>query len=154
MSDARSSRSPATRVCAIVATNERAELARIAERVDQFGAACGLSRDEIAQTQLVLDELVSNVIKYGYEDDGRHRIHVTVTVAPTLLTVTVDDDGAPFNPLEAPDPDLDLPIDERPVGGLGLFLVRSMADRLEYRREHGRNIVTFAKQLQRQHGEL
>src|SRR6185436_19483438 len=104
--------------------------------------------DEAALVNLALDELVTNVIKYGYDDADEHRIQVTVTVDGGLLTLSMDDDGKPFNPLEAPPPDLDLPIEERPIGGLGVFIVRSLADSLAYRREQGHNILTLTKKLQ------
>lgn len=127
--------------------NDRRELAGIGERVDRFGAACGLSRDDTAAINLVLDELVSNIIKYGFDDAGEHHIQVVVGLDGDLLTVSVDDDGKPFNPLDVPRPDLDRPIEDRPVGGLGVFIVRSMADTLDYRREHGRNRLTLTKRL-------
>jgi len=132
----------------MVLLNDRRELADIGERVDRFATACGLSSDEAALVNLALDELVTNVIKYGYDDADEHRIHVTVTVDGGLLTLLMDDDGKPFNPLEAPPPNLDLPIEERPIGGLGVFIVRSLADSLDYRREQGHNILTLTKKLQ------
>jgi anti-sigma regulatory factor (Ser/Thr protein kinase) len=91
--------------------------------------------------------LVSNVIKYGYEDQGPHEIHVTIEVQRDLLTVSVEDDGKPFNPIQAPLPNVDLPIEERPIGGLGMLLIRSIADDLHYRRDRGRNIVTLKKRV-------
>jgi anti-sigma regulatory factor (Ser/Thr protein kinase) len=127
--------------------NDRRELAHIGERVDRFGAECGLSADDTARVNLVLDELVSNIIKYGYDDADEHRIHVTVEVDGDLLTISLADDGKPFNPLDVPPPDLDLPIEDRPVGGLGVFIVQSLADTLEYRRDQGRNLLTLKKRL-------
>ena len=137
----------------MVVLNERRELARIAERIDRFGDECGLAHDDTAQINLILDELVSNVIKYGYDDRLEHQLHVSVEVADNLLTISIEDDGRPFNPLEAPAPDFDLPIDARPIGKLGLFLVRSITDTLDYRRERGRNILKLMKRLQPQSRE-
>ena len=139
--------SPSARVLSMVVANDRRELARIGERVERFASECRLSADHAASLNLVLDELVSNVIKYGYEDQGPHEIHVTVEVQRDLLTVSVEDDGKPFNPIEAPLPNVDLPIEERPIGGLGMLLIRSIADDLHYRRERGRNIVTLKKRV-------
>jgi sigma-B regulation protein RsbU (phosphoserine phosphatase) len=133
----------------MVVANDRRELARIGERVERFASECGLSVDHAASLNLVLDELVSNIIKYGYDDQLPHEIHVTVEIQGDLMTVSVEDDGKPFNPVEAPLPDLDRPIEERPIGGLGVLLIRSIADALEYRRERGRNIVTLKKRVTR-----
>jgi anti-sigma regulatory factor (Ser/Thr protein kinase) len=137
--------SPAARVLSMVVVNQRRELARIAARVDQFGKECGLAEDDTAHVNLVLDELVSNIIRYGYDDVQEHEIHVTVEIGGDLLTISIEDDGRPFNPIDAPPPNLELSIEERPIGGLGVFLVKSMADTLEYRRERDRNIVTVKK---------
>ena len=131
----------------MVLRNDRHELAAIGERVEQFGAACGLSGDDTAAVNLLLDELVSNIIKYGYDDAGEHRIEVVVQVDGGVLTISIDDDGKPFNPLELPPPDLDLPIEDRPVGGLGVYIVRSLADTLDYRRERGHNLFTLTKKV-------
>ena len=138
-------RSGEPRVLAMALRNDRRELTRIGERVDAFGHECGLSHDETAQINLVLDEMVSNVIKYGYADAEEHRIDVTVTVDSHSVQISIEDEGKAFNPLEAPVPDLDLSIEERPIGGLGVFLVRSIVDTFDYRREGNRNVVTLRK---------
>src|SRR2546428_1531037 len=90
----------------LVVVNQRSELARMSACVDQFGEECGLSAEDITNVNLALDELVSNVIKYGFQDSGEHQIHVTVRLEGDLLTISIVDDGQAFNPLEAPAPDL------------------------------------------------
>lgn len=139
--------SPADSVLSMVLVNQLHELATIGERVERFGQTQDLSGDETARINLVLDELVSNIIKYGYDDQQEHQILVKIAIDGDLLTISVDDDGKPFNPLEAPAPDLDLAIEERPIGGLGLFLVKSIVDTLEYRRERDHNILTLTKKI-------
>jgi anti-sigma regulatory factor (Ser/Thr protein kinase) len=131
----------------MVLINRRQELAHLGERVDQFGKECGLPKDETARVNLVLDEIVSNIIKYGYDDAQEHQILVSVALEGDLLTISIDDDGKPFNPLEIPPPDLELSIEERPIGGLGLFLVKSIVDTLQYRRERDHNILTLKKRI-------
>ena len=146
MSDAvNRARPPGSHVLSMALRNDRRELARIGESVERFGSDCHLSPDDIAQINLVLDELVSNVIKYGYDDAREHQIDVTVTVEGDVIAISVEDDGKPFNLLEAPEPDLELSIEERPIGGLGVFLVRSIVDAVDYRRDGNRNIVTLKK---------
>jgi len=133
----------------VVVVNQRREIARLARLVDEFHLQCGLPENDLANLHLMLDELVSNVIKYGYDDALEHQIQVEVTVEGDQLIVRIEDDGKPFDPSEAPHPNLDLAIEERPIGGLGVFIVKTIADSIDYRRERGRNIVTLRKRIAR-----
>ena len=135
-------------VLSVVVVNQRREIARLARLVETLQEQCGLSEDDLININLMLDEVVSNVIKYGYDDALEHQIHVEVAVEGDLVTLQIEDDGKPFNPFEAaPHPNLDLPINDRPIGGLGVFIVKTLAESLGYRRENGRNIVTVKKRM-------
>ena len=116
--------------------------------VDRFGTECSLSEDHLVTLNLILDEMVSNVIKYGYDDDQKHQIKVEVVVEPSLMTIEVQDDGKAFNPLEAPLPDFDIPLEQRRIGGLGVYIVKAMCDEVVYKRENERNILTMRKKLE------
>ena len=129
----------------VVLVNNRREIARLLHLAEEFGRSAGLVEDDTADVNLLLDEFVSNVIKYGYDDTLEHQIQVDVKLEGRHLTVRIEDDGKAFNPLEAPAPDLDRPVEERPIGGLGIFIARTLADSIEYRREDGRNILTMTK---------
>lgn len=94
---------------------------------------------------LALEELVTNCIKYGYSDEDEHVIRVRIELTPGGMTVLVEDDGRPFNPLVQAEPDTNLPIEERPIGGMGLHLLRKLSDRMEYAWKDGRNRVTLHK---------
>ncbi len=96
---------------------------------------------------LAVEELVTNCIKYGYEDAGDHVIDIKLQISGTELALTVTDDGRPFNPLELPEPDIHLPIQDRPIGGLGIYLLRRMSDQMDYVRAAGRNSVTLRKSM-------
>ena len=96
---------------------------------------------------LVIEELVTNCIKYGYEDAGEHVVEVRLQLSAAELAVTVTDDGQPFNPLELSAPDLQVPVEDRPLGGLGIHLLRQMSDRMEYVRADGKNRVTVRKSI-------
>jgi serine/threonine-protein kinase RsbW len=142
------SRRPGARRLDVVLVNERREIARLIELVEQFGADCGLIHDDILTVNLILDEMVSNVIKYGYDDRDEHRIDVQVAVDEGLVTIRIEDDGREFNPLAAPEPHhLDLPIEQRPIGGLGVHIVKTTVDGGEYRRADGRNILILKKRV-------
>ena len=97
---------------------------------------------------LALEEIVTNCIKYGYDDQAEHVIHVQVELSPDGMTIVVEDDGHPFNTLEQVEPDTNLPIEERPLGGLGLHLLRKLSDRMDYAWKNGRNQVTLHKKTQ------
>ncbi len=91
---------------------------------------------------LVLEELITNTIKYGYADAaGQHSIAVDLLLEPTQVLLRLADDGRPFNPLDLPAPQTDGAIEDRKVGGLGIHLVRSLAADMSYRREADRNLV-------------
>ncbi len=90
---------------------------------------------------LALEEMITNIIKYGYDDDQRHEIRVGLTLDGDRLTLRVEDDGHEFDPLAVGTPDTHQPIQDREIGGLGIYLVRSMTERMAYRREGGRNVL-------------
>ena len=132
----------------VTLVNQLSEVTRLSRLVEAFGEAEGLGPEPVFSMNLALDEVVTNVIRYAHDDDDRqHPIVVRLAVEQDVLTAQVEDDGRAFNPLEAPGPDLDAGIDERPIGGLGIHLVRSMMTSVEYRREDGRNVLTMKKKL-------
>ena len=91
------------------------------------------------RANLVLEELVLNTLTHG-DISGLTAIDLELESNQNALTIRISDDGSPFNPLkDAPDPDVTLPLAERPIGGLGVYLVRTMGEELEYRRENDHN---------------
>ncbi len=127
--------------------NQLAELDRMSHVVHDLAARHALPERTGFEVTLALDEVLTNVISYAYDDDAEHEILVHVSLNDCELRVQVEDDGQPFDPLGLPPPDLDLGIDDRPIGGLGVHLVRCVMDGLEYRRESGRNILVMIKRL-------
>jgi len=91
------------------------------------------------RANLILEELMLNTLTHG-DTSGLTEINLDLESESHALTIHVTDDGSPFNPLtDAPEPDLTLPLSERPIGGLGVYLVRTMGEEIEYRREDNRN---------------
>ncbi|MEP6668097.1 MAG: ATP-binding protein [Chthoniobacter sp.] len=125
--------------------NQLSDLAPLAEQVRTAVADLGLTERDFFCIDLVCDELITNTIKYGYDDTKEHEIGVHVSVQPTEIVIELKDDGHPFNPLESATPDTNLAMQERPIGGLGIHLLREMMDRCEYRHTDGKNCVTFQK---------
>ena len=140
--------------------NQLAEIHRLSALVEEFGRAYQWPDDVIFQINLVLDELVTNVISYGYHDSAEHLIDLRLKLSGDELTLVMEDDGKAFNPLEKASPQFDVPLEERGIGGLGIFLVRKLMDRVDYRREAGKNILVMMKRIisaspaQRQHLEI
>ena len=96
---------------------------------------------------LTIEELVTNCIKYGYDDSAEHQIEIELKFSAGELVVTVTDDGHAFNPLDLPDRNTNIPVEELPIGGLGIHLLRKMSDRMDYARIDGKNRLTLRKSL-------
>jgi serine/threonine-protein kinase RsbW len=129
--------------------NDLAELERVADAVDAFGKSHNLPATALFDLHLALDEVLTNVVSYGYDDDGEHeivvRLGMPVRHGSQLIEVEVEDDGRPFNPLDAPPPDVHASVEQRRIGGLGIYLVRRVMDDLEYRRQQDRNVLVMRK---------
>ena len=91
---------------------------------------------------LVLEEVTTNVIKYSYEDRKDHEILVQAHLDKDCLVLSVTDDGREFDPRRAASPDFEKPLEERPIGGLGIHLLRNLAERMDYQRLEGKNTLT------------
>ncbi len=129
-------------------TNDLRELAVVAGRIDAFCAEHGIAPAIAYAVNLSLDELLTNTISYGYRDDGQHTIDIGLRLEEGVITVEITDDGIPFEPASAPVPDTNASLRDRPIGGLGIFLVGRMMDSFKHRYSDGRNIVTLTKRAQ------
>ena len=126
--------------------SDLSELERLHDAVAELGEVGDWPPDLVYQVDLVLEELIVNTVNYGYDDDARHEIEVTLISDEDVFTVEIIDDGHAFNPLkDAPEPDLDAGIEDRPIGGLGVHLMRVMMDDVHYRREKNKNHLTLIK---------
>lgn len=113
-----------------------------AEEVEAFGAAAGLPETKIYIVNLTLDELIANVVMYGFDGVADPEINVELKLAGGKLVLVLEDNGRPFDPTQDVEPDIDSPLMERQVGGLGRYFVRRLADRISYEHADGRNRVT------------
>jgi anti-sigma regulatory factor (Ser/Thr protein kinase) len=134
-----------------VLANQRGEITRLADIVQQFGTANRLSVDDIMRVRLVLDEIVVNIVAHGYEDAGdtnHHDIDIHLELDDRdVLTIRVTDDAREYDPRTAPAPRFDLPIEERRKGGLGVHIVKAIMDTVDYRLVEGHNVLTLTKKL-------
>jgi anti-sigma regulatory factor (Ser/Thr protein kinase) len=124
---------------AVELKNSLSEIERLAQVVDNFGRQHQIEAHIVSNMKLALDEILTNIISYAYEDDGEHHIVIRLSLEQEKWTVEVEDDGVPFNPLNAPVADTTQALEERRVGGLGIHLVRKLMQELEYRRQNERN---------------
>ena len=100
------------------------------------------------QIDVAIDELFSNIARYAYPDGpGEATVGFAFDEAERVCSVVFSDKGLPFNPLAQQEPDVNQPVSERPIGGLGIFLVKKTMDSVDYRREDGRNILTIQKKI-------
>jgi serine/threonine-protein kinase RsbW len=125
--------------------NELAAMAGLAAAVERFAAENALPVAVVNALQVAVDEAVSNAINHGYAAGARGEIAVRLRRRPDRVELEIEDDGTPFDPLQAPAPDLTLSLDERPIGGLGIHLIRKLMDKMSYARREGRNLLKLVK---------
>jgi len=128
--------------------NRMAEIASVMTVFDGFARDHKVPPVVTNRFKLFFDELLSNIIQHGYTDRERHEIDITMHRDDERLTVTITDDGIPFDPLSAPVPETGVPLEERELRGLGIHLVRNMVQDAHYRRAEGRNIITLMQNLE------
>lgn len=114
---------------------------------EQFGLARGLADDLRRRFLVALDEVLSNVARHSGSREGL--VQVDFKLAGDLLTVTVEDEAAPFNPLDAPPADTSSPLEQRKAGGLGIELVRTLLESVRYEHTGGRNRLTMTDRISR-----
>jgi serine/threonine-protein kinase RsbW len=123
------------------------EIERLNRVVRQFGDLHEIPSRALYAVNLALDEVLTNVVRHGFDDPSGQEVVAELTARSTELTTIVADSGRAFSPLDAAPPDLTAPLSERALGGLGIHLVRSLMDDVEYRRENGKNVLTLRKRI-------
>ena len=128
-------------------TNDPPQLRLVREQVDVFGQRNNLPSKSIFSINLVLDELLTNTISYGYADKAIHTIEIRLELHDDQLNLEIIDDARPFDPRCVKPPKKKGALKDLPLGGRGIYLVRSYMDDLTYQRKRGRNHVTVTKNL-------
>lgn len=132
-------------------TSDVSELERLAGVVDTFVADHGFPTKIAFNLNLSLDELITNIVSYGYTDGEAHDIQVSLTLQDGYLITRIVDDALEYDPfVEAPEPDLEAGVDERPIGGLGVFLVKELMSRTSYERLGSTNVTTLWQSVTRE----
>src|SRR5262245_28131098 len=123
----------------LTCSNDYADLRRVSLATESFLAGRSVPPPTRHAVTLVIEEAVSNVIRHGWDDGGTHVLDLEVSVMNGYVVLTVEDDGAPFDPTAASLPAPGADLESRAPGGMGLHLLRRTADHLAYRRAAGRN---------------
>lgn len=122
-------------------------IAPASERAEAWLEAFDPSPKAMYLVPLAIEEIVTNCINYGYDDANEHTILITLSVADHTLTLTVVDDGHAFDPLARSTPDLSVAVEDRQIGGLGIHMLKNLADGMAYERRDGTNCLTLTKRL-------
>ena len=114
------------------------------EQIDKFDCSFGV----VMQLEIAIEEIFTNISNYAYgENTGMALVKIETTDDPACVYITFTDGGTPYNPLEKEDPDITLGIEDRPIGGLGIFMVKETMDDMIYEYKDGKNVLTIKKLL-------
>jgi len=124
---------------------DAAQLTALTDFLREFWSAASLASAQRTTFELALEEVFTNIVRHGTRPGKVPSVEVSLVVATDGLTMTIEDDGPRFDPLSLPEPDITAELDERPVGGLGVFLVRQMMDAVSYQYVGTRNRLSMTK---------
>ena len=127
--------------------NQLDQLKKLQHHLETFAGPLRLSDRSIFELNFILEELVSNIILHGYTDTALHFIDIEMTYENQIVTIEATDDGKPFNPIEAKDPDVHSPLHEREIGGLGIYMLKKLTRKLTYERQEGKNHLVLKKKI-------
>ncbi|MHC1738383.1 MAG: ATP-binding protein [Ignavibacteriaceae bacterium] len=142
-----------TKIDSIIINNQLQDILKVMAVIERCAAEAPLSVDVENALSLSVDELLTNIISYGYADSETHQISVDLYLendektGKKAIALKITDDGIEFNPLNSKEVDLDIPLEEKKIGGLGIHLVKRLMDELIYERLDDKNILTLKKVL-------
>ena len=132
----------------IILANDIAEISKLNQFIEEVGDEFSLAPDLVFNLTLVMEEAIVNVINYAYPKEEHEKIYVSARLHGGSMIMVIADNGKEFDPTLAPEADITLSAEERPIGGLGIFLIRNIMNEVKYERIEGRNILTLEKKLQ------
>ena len=125
------------------------ELTTLFRQLQAFGRSANLSEGSIIKLNICLDELFTNIVSHGYGDNLDSSIIFTLTLIDNELTVKIEDEGIPFNPLTVKKPSMVEDLNIIQIGGFGVYIVKELMDDISYRRYRGKNHLTLKKFIQK-----
>jgi anti-sigma regulatory factor (Ser/Thr protein kinase) len=130
-----------------VIENQIEEIPVLAEKIDELAEKWELSQALAMNINLVIEEAISNIIFYAFNDNDKHQIKISISLNNKNLVIKITDDGIPFDPLSLAEPDITVAAEERQIGGLGIFLISQIMDEMNYKRQKNQNILTLNKNI-------
>lgn len=129
--------------------NRIEELQVLNEFIQDFTKTHLIDEQTVYTVNLSLEEIFTNIVRYGYKNHQPHDIVIHFSCRGKTLSISIEDDGIPFNPFDIPEPDTHIPLQDRQIGGLGIHLVKSLVDRISYERKNNKNRLTIEKKINR-----
>jgi len=127
--------------------NDIRQIPQLADFVETIAQESNLDQALAMTLNLALEEAVTNVIMYAYPKGSQGLVDLEAIVRKDSLVFILSDSGKPFDPTAAPSADISLNVEERPIGGLGIYMVMNIMDKVVYRRDNDRNILTMTKKI-------
>ncbi|HKM92579.1 MAG TPA: ATP-binding protein [Prolixibacteraceae bacterium] len=131
----------------ITIINNIDQLPTLAEQIEQIADEWELDPMLAMNMNLVIEEAITNVIFYAFNDQENHQIDIDFNLNDSILKLVITDDGTPFDPTQKGDPDTTLSVEDRQIGGLGIFLIRKIMNEVKYKRKNNKNILTLTKSI-------
>jgi len=131
----------------LIISNNIDQLPELAKHIEQLCDKWNLKPALGMSLNLVIEEAVSNIIFYAYTDKERHDIEIDFTLHSSQISITITDDGKPFDPTQKKDPDTTLTVEKRQIGGLGIYLMNKIMDEVKYKRVNNNNKLTLIKKI-------
>ena len=128
-------------------TNQRDQIDNVRKFFDDYSKENKLTEKTVHDIQMALDELLTNIVNYGYEDSDEHKIDVRFGINDDAVRVEIIDDSKPYNILEQESPDISLSVEDKPIGGLGIFLIKKLMSNVDYYTKEGKNHLVMTKEL-------
>ncbi|MDJ0830724.1 MAG: ATP-binding protein [Desulfobacterales bacterium] len=127
--------------------SDMSELDTLLGHLNTFSAQIGLTRKCFCQINLALEELFTNIVSYG-QDNQTHPVKVDITYDKGVITIRIEDRGIAFDPIKAKKPDTKCSLKDRQIGGLGIHLIKNLMDEINYQRKNNKNILTIKKRIE------
>lgn len=126
--------------------NQIEDVSKAIVAFEVFAAKHGIAIGIMTRVNIVLDELLSNTVKYGFPEASESDIEIILELFEDgKLTIQLTDEGEPFNPFELEDPDIKIGIEKRNIGGLGVLIIKKLMDEYTYHRKQNQNVVLLSK---------
>ena len=131
----------------LILQNEVEQLSKLSDFIDSIAEELSIDSSMAMSLNLAIEEAVTNVVMYAYPEGEVGNVVIIANFTEGMLIFTISDKGIPFDPTSKTDADVTLNVEERPIGGLGIFLVKNLMDFVGYERKNGYNILTLKKKI-------